>query len=180
MDAALLFKDRPFDSHLVWMGDLNADLLPVTAGDPWEELPYRAEHHREQREALYSIADHFKLIYAEVSGPVNGQPPSIFAECIFQSPFGRVPQCEQTGVPSLVDQVWASEHSGVQNSYLDWDDAPSDHSWFSCRLPQVPVMTPARSHRRSTWRPVSEEDFQIHVSNQSEGVRNGLLQFLGT
>ena len=132
-DAAALVKARPRGSAVAVAGDINIDILPTLAGDPWAARPGRSEHHAAQRAHLASFCEALRLecIVPEIR---RGIPGGAFSEeCLF-APITRVPIgcAADTDLPSTIDYALANDGL-IESSAIHWSHAIADHATVSFR-----------------------------------------------
>ena len=53
----MLLRKRPAIALGLLVGDLNVNMLPVHRADPWQDLPDRAETHKQQRMIMYAMEE---------------------------------------------------------------------------------------------------------------------------
>ena len=149
-DVAALARGDRCPAPVVWLGDLNIDLLPRDPFDPWAATPDRAMRHAATRDELDAFCEEQCLSYQPFTTKL-GRPGGPYDSDFEQAPFTRIPIGAQPGTPAQLDHVFVTETRALDVVYFSWDNVPADHAFVGCVLP---VKVPARtSPPPSTWRP---------------------------
>ena len=113
-DMALAVKKCKNSSNVVLLGDFNVDMLPGSIGDPFADLPKRAQKHSDERLMLQQAMDACKLEFVSF-GSVSGCCPDASHPSCVDLPISRIPSGNQAGTPSCLDHV-AARRAGVKTS----------------------------------------------------------------
>ena len=97
-------------ANAILMGDFNVDVLPSTAGDPYHDLPNRANKHLEERLLLKQVLDGLGMELLQPTVAHGFLPDTAYPERT-GVPVTRVPIGNQPGQPAILDHAAALHHN---------------------------------------------------------------------
>ena len=147
-DVAHILGGRRAGSDVVLVGDWNVDYAPTFAHCPCTCSSQSSNENMSNRRLLLNeFADSSHLDFSFPTF-IEGLPDNMtWHDMCMRFAFTRVPQGQQSGVPSLLDFALAS--FGIITSCVgSWSLVPSDHCIVAININhRVRIAT----HRRSTW-----------------------------